>query len=151
MGGVEADIGIWMQDYRVWYPPLEDRSQALPAFPSALAAANQNASPQTVHAPAEGAQLINISGQCVVLVIAVDDLPKPCTDLAGASMHPAAKLDLDGLQLRNHPLLRRNASDGEGVGLVASPTVVSEAQEVERLRFSCTTLLPVSGSIASEL
>jgi len=66
-------------------------------------------------------------------------------------MHPAAKLDLDGLQLRNHPPLRRDAPDGEGIGLVASPTVVSEAQEVERLGFSRATLLPVSGSIAPEL
>jgi hypothetical protein len=28
-------------------------------------------------------------------------------------MHPAAKLSLDSLELRNHPLLRRNAPDGE--------------------------------------
>jgi hypothetical protein len=36
-------------------------------------------------------------------------------------MHPAAKLYLDSLELRNHPLLRRNAPDGERIGLVASP------------------------------
>jgi hypothetical protein len=116
-----------------------------------LTAAGENLIPQPVDTLPEGAQLSQISGDCVVLVIADDHLPKPCTDVAGASVHPAAKLDLDGLQLRNHPLLRRNAPDGEGIGLVAPPTVVSEAQEVERLRFSRATLLPVFGSIAPEL
>jgi hypothetical protein len=80
-----------------------------------LTAACENLIPQPINALPEGAQLTEISGHCVVLVIAVDHLPKPCTDLGGASVHPAAKLNLDGLQLRNHPLVRRNAADGEGI------------------------------------
>jgi hypothetical protein len=34
-------------------------------------------------------------------------------------MLPALKLGLDGFQLRNHPLLRSDPPDGEGLGLVA--------------------------------
>jgi hypothetical protein len=49
------------------------------------------------------------------------------TDLARTSMHPAAKPDLHSLELRNHPLLRHDMPDGESIGLVAPPTVVSEA------------------------
>lgn len=65
-------------------------------------------------------------------------------------MHPAAKLSLDGFQLRDHPLLRRDAPDDEGSGLVTLPAVVGKAQEVERLRFTSATLLPITDRIASE-
>src|SRR6516162_11151531 len=151
MSGVEASLRIRVQDFRTRYPPFEQRSESLPPFVGTLTAACEYLIPQPVDALPEGAQLPNISGHRVVLVVAVDDLPKPCTDLARASMHPAAKLDLDGLELRNHPLLRRNTPDGEGIGLVAPPTVVGEAQEGERLWFSRATPLPISGSIAPEL
>ena len=140
-----------MQDFRARYPPVEQRSESLPPVVCTLTAAYECLIPQPVDALPEGAQLPGISGHRVVLVVAVDDLPKPCTDLARASMHPAAKLDLNGLELRNHPLLRRNTPDGEAIGLVAPPTVVSEAQEGERLWFSRATPLPISGSIAPEL
>src|ERR1039458_8213566 len=63
----------------------------------------------------------------------------------------ALKLSLDGFKLRNHTLLRSNPPDGEGLGLVALPTVVGEPQEGEGLRFPFSTLLPVTGRIAPEL
>jgi hypothetical protein len=151
MSGVEANLRIWVQDFRARYPSFEEGMKSLPPFASPLSPACEDLIPQPVNALPEGAQLSKVSGHCVVLVVAVNDLPKPCTDLAGAIMHPAAKLDLDGLQLRNHPLFRRDAPDGEGIGLVAPPTVVSEAQEGERLRFSRATPLPITGSIAPEL
>jgi hypothetical protein len=103
-----------------------------------LAATNQNVSPEPVDALPEGAQLIDIPGNSMVLVVAVDDLPKPYTNLTDAIMLPAEKLNLDGLQLRNHSLFRRNPPDGEGVGLVTSPAVVGEAQERKGLRFPFT-------------
>ena len=45
----------------------------------------------------------------------------------------------------------RDPPDGEGIGLVASPTEVGKAQEGESLRFPFPTLLPLSGRIAPEL
>jgi hypothetical protein len=93
-----------------------------------LTATNQNVPPQPIHALSEGAQLIDVAGNGVVLVIAVHDLPKPCTNLTDTIMLPAEKLCLDGFQLRNHSLFRRNPPDGEGVGLVTSPAVVGEAR-----------------------
>ena len=86
-----------MQDFRARYPSFEQRSESLPPFASPLTPACEDVIPQPVDALPEGAQLSKVSGHCVVLVITVDDLPKPCTDLARASMHPAVKLDLDGL------------------------------------------------------
>jgi hypothetical protein len=115
-----------------------------------LTATNQNVPPQPIHALSEGAQLIDISRNSVVLVVAVNDLPKPCTNLTDTIMLPAEKLCLDGFQLRNHSLFRRNPPDGEGVGLVTSPAVVGEAQEREGLRFPFAPLFPFVGRIAAD-
>ena len=87
----------------------------------------------------------------MVLVVAVHDLPKPCTNLTNTIMLPAEKLCLDGFQLRNHSLFRRNPPDCEGLGLVASPAVVGEAQEREGLRFPFAPLFAFVGRIATEL
>jgi len=87
----------------------------------------------------------------MVLVVAIDHLPKPCTNLTDTIMLPAEKLDLDGLQLRDHSLFRRDPPDGEGIGLVASPAVVSEAQEREGLRFPFAPLFPFVGCKTPEL
>ena len=59
--------------------------------------------------------------------------------------------NLDGFQLRGHARFRRNTPDGEGSGLVATPTVVGEAQEVERLRFPLSPQLSIARRIAAEL
>ena len=140
-----------MQDSGCWYPPVEDRSELLPLLPPALTATNHYIAPQSIDASSEEAQLIDVAGDSMVLVVAGDHTPKPCTDLAGAIMLTALKLDLDGFELRNHALLRSDPPDGEGLGLVALPTEMGEAQEVEGLRFSFSTLLPVTGRIAPEL
>ena len=140
-----------MQDSGYGYPPVEDRSQGLPPPLCALAATNQDVPPEPIDALSEGAQLIDIPGNSMVLVVASDHLLKPCTNLTDTIMLPAEKLSLDSLELRNHSLFRRDPPDGEGIGLVASPAVVGEAQEREGLRFSLAPLFPFAGRIAPEL
>jgi len=78
-----------MQDSGYGYPPVEDRSQGLPPSLCALAATNQDVPPEPIDALPEGAQLIDIPGNSMVLVITGDDLPKPCTNLTDAIMLPA--------------------------------------------------------------
>jgi hypothetical protein len=124
-----------MQDSGYGYPPVENRSQGFPPLLGTLAAADEDIPPESIDALSEGAQLTDIPGNSMVFVLAIDQLPKPCTNLTDAIMLPAEKLNLDGLQLRNHSLFRCNPPDGEGIGLVASPAVVGEAQEREGLRF----------------
>ena len=104
MGGVKAGVGVRVQNAGCWYPPFEDRSELLPLLPRALAATNQYVSPQSVHASLEEAQLIDVAGDSMVLVVTGDNTPKPYTDLTGAIMLTALKLDLDGFELRNHAL-----------------------------------------------
>jgi hypothetical protein len=94
MSGVEAGMRVGMQDSGYGYPPVEDRSQGLPPPLCALAATNQDVPPEPIDALSEGAQLIDIPGNSMVLVVASDHLPKPCTNLPDTIMLPAEKLDL---------------------------------------------------------
>ncbi len=87
----------------------------------------------------------------MVLVITQHDLPEPCTDFGHAIMRPALKLSLDGFELRDHPLLRRDPPDDEYSITDALPTEVSKTQEREGLWFSLSPLLPVSGGEPPEL
>ncbi len=48
---------------------------------------------------------------------------------------PALKLSLNGFQLRDHSLLRRNPPDDESFVAVALPTEVGETQERESIWF----------------
>src|ERR1039458_977878 len=72
MGSVKASIRIWVQDSGWWYPPFEDRSKLLPLLPRALTAANQYVTPQSIDAISEDAQLIDVAGDGMVLVVAGD-------------------------------------------------------------------------------
>ena len=69
MGGVEASIGVGMQDAGWWYPPSQEWSNALPSHLCALAAADQNIPPQSVDTTFEDAQLINVARHSMVLVV----------------------------------------------------------------------------------
>src|ERR1700677_3585780 len=112
MRGVKACFRIRVQDAGRWYPPFQDPRKFLPLLPRGLTAANQNAMPQSIDASSEDAQLIDVTGHIMVLVIADDHLPKPYTNLTSAIMLPALKLSLDGFQLRNHALFRSDSPDG---------------------------------------
>jgi hypothetical protein len=80
----------------------------------------------------------------MVLVVAQHNLAKPYTDRGRTMMLSALKLGLDGFELRDHSLLRRNPPDDESFVADALPTEVSETQKCKGLRFSLATLLPVS-------
>ena len=66
-------------------------------------------------------------------------------------MLPALKFNLEGFQLRNHPLLGRNPPDGESSGVSGPPTEVGETQKRKGLRFSRTSLLSVLSGEPPEL
>src|SRR4029453_11049443 len=86
----------------------------------------------------------------MVLVVTEHNLPKPDTDLSCTMMLPALKLGLDGFELRNHPLLRRNSPDDEWSRRELS-TEMRKAQKREGLWFPLATPLPSSHSKPPEL
>jgi hypothetical protein len=87
----------------------------------------------------------------MVLVIALHNLPKPYADLTRTMVLPVLKLCLDDIELRNHPLLRRNAPDVKSSAARKVPTEMSEPQEREGLGFSLATPLSVSDGEPPEL
>jgi hypothetical protein len=64
---------------------------------------------------------------------------------------PVLKLSLDNADLRNHPLLRRNAPDIKSSAARKVPTEMSEPQEREGLGFSLATPFSVTDSEPPEL
>jgi hypothetical protein len=87
----------------------------------------------------------------MVLVIAQHNFPEPSTNLGRAIVPPALKLRLNGFQLRDHPLLRRDPPDDEGSILDALPTEVSETEKCKGFGLSLSALPPVSSGEPPEL
>jgi len=87
----------------------------------------------------------------MVLVIALHNLSEPSADLTRAMVLPALKLCLDDIELRNHPLLRRNAPDVKGSAAREVPTEMREPQKHKGLRFSLAPPLSLSDGEPPEL
>ena len=100
-----------MQNAWVRNPPVEQWVETVPAHLRALTASDENAPPQSAYATPKDAQLTGVAGHSMVLVVALHDLPKPCTDLTRTMMFPVLKLCLYDVELRDHPLLRGDAPD----------------------------------------
>jgi hypothetical protein len=140
-----------MQNTWVRNPPVEEWVETVPAHLRALTATDENAPPQSAYATPEDAQLTGVAGHSMVLVVALHNLPKPCADLTRTMMLPGLKLWLDDLELRHHPLLRRDAPDVKGSAAREIPTEMRESQKREGLGFSHAMLLAVSDSEPPEL
>src|SRR5215470_15709325 len=107
MGSREAGIGIGMQNAGLRNPPGQDWGETTPSHLGALTATNENAPPQPADATTEDAQLRRVARNRMILVEAQHNLSKPVADLGRTMMLPALKLNLNGFELRDHPLLRR--------------------------------------------
>jgi hypothetical protein len=116
-----------------------------------LTATDENAPPQSAYATPEDAQLTGVTGHSMVLVVTLHDLPKPCADFTRTMMLPVLKLCLDKVELRNHPLLRRNAPDVKGSAAYEMSTKMREPQKREGLGFSLATPFSVANGEPSEL
>ena len=80
----------------------------------------------------------------MVLVIALHNLSDPFADLTRAMVLPMLKLCLDDFELRDHPLLRRNAPDVKGSAAREVSTEMREPQKRKGLRFFLATPLSLS-------
>ena len=140
-----------MQDARLGNPSVQQWSKSLPPHLCSLTAPDENTPPQPVNTSLKDAQLSRVAGHSMVLVIAQHNSPKPWTDRGRPIMLAALKLSLDGFQLRDHPLLRRDPPDDEGSITDALPTEVSKTQEREGLWLPLSALFPVASGEPPEL
>jgi hypothetical protein len=133
-----------MQNAGLGNPSIQEWGKSLPSHLCSLAAPDEHTPPQPVNTTLKDTQLSRVTRDSMVLVITQHNFAKPCSDLGRAMMLPASKFSHDGFQLRDHPPLRRDPPDDEGLVANALPTEVSETQECEGLRFSLSALLPIS-------
>ena len=98
-----------MQNSRERNPALQQRGEPLPGPFAALTATIENSSPQPAQTMPEGTELIQIARDSMVLVVALNDLREPFTDLRCRLMLPAGQFCFYGTQLRHHPLAARSA------------------------------------------
>jgi len=154
VASVEAFVGIRMQNSGLGNPPVLQWGETIPSHLRALTTTDQNAPPQSAYATPENAQLTRVAGHRVVLVVTLQDLPKPLADLTRTMMPPMLKLSLNRLKLRHHyglcgpVLLQRARRTGDLPVLVH---VVSQRARVLRLRrtqqplaFDAAAVLPSS-------
>ena len=68
MNGVETLVGIWMQNTRLWNPPVQQWVETVPSHLCALTATDQNGSPQSAYATPEDAQLTRVADKPLAIV-----------------------------------------------------------------------------------
>ena len=78
-----------MQNSRERNPALQQRGEPLPGPFAALTATIENSSPQSAQTMPEGTELIQIARDSMVLVVALNDLGQPFTDLRCRIVPPA--------------------------------------------------------------
>ena len=81
MRGGETNVRIRVQNSWERNPAFQQRRQPLPWLLTALAAPTQNGSLQPAQSMPEGAKLTQISGNSMVLVVTLNNLPEPFTHL----------------------------------------------------------------------
>ena len=81
MRGGEANLRIRVQNSWERNPAFQQRKQPLPGLLTALATPTQNGSPQPAQSMPKNAKLTQVSGDSMVLVVALNNLLEPFTHL----------------------------------------------------------------------
>src|SRR6266542_1188348 len=149
-GGVEAHLGVGVQDAGRWEPSLSEAVRALPGQVVALAATPKRLAPVPGHLVPEGLDRPGVARHGVVGEVSSHHTGQPGALLRDGPMPACLELVFDLLELGPHPLGDRDAPEPEppAPGL---PADVREAQEVERLRLSEPVRLAVRGGEPPEL
>ena len=83
-----------------------------------------------------------VSRDSIILEVSSQHAAQPLAHLTDGLMHPAVQFRLDALQFRGHPFPDGFAQHTESF-LASLAADVGESQEIKRLRFSESALLPV--------
>src|ERR1019366_7834070 len=105
--GVEAIMAIGMENVWLRQPPGKQPAQTLPTRRTVLATTADYMPPQPRDPLAEGAQSLNITRHCLVLIVASDDRLEPLPRGSQRLVHALPQLLLEGLELGPQRLGRR--------------------------------------------
>src|SRR5262249_41652807 len=81
MNGVEALVGIWMQNTGLRNPPIQQWVETVPPHPRTLTATDQSAPPQSAYATPEDTQLTRVAGYRRCLSHTIQPLGHACSAL----------------------------------------------------------------------
>src|SRR5262252_11074492 len=127
--GVEAHVGIWMKDFRPWKPFFSETSHVLPRNPAFLATPLEYSQPAFADFTSKALKTIGVSGNCVIVEVALYHTPQPSPDVRQRLMHASPKFILYLFQFGQESLSDTLAQHKELAVLPGLSTDVGEAQK----------------------
>src|SRR5437899_4093406 len=146
-----ATQGIRMTSASGRQPAIDQAPHSIPKHAGVLAAPRKGAMPEPADLVPKRRQRRAVHRHPVVTDVPTHDRAQPPADFRDGVMHAPLELDLDLAQLRLQPFANRLSQHREPSIAPLLPADVRKAEEVERLRFPVSALLPVSGRVRSEL
>src|ERR1700687_5912831 len=147
----QAAQGIRMIDTGRRQPAGDQAPHPGPKNAAVLAAPRQRAIPEPADLEPKGGQRWAVHRHALVADVPTHDRSEPFAHFQDGIMHTPFELDLDLAQLRWQPFADRLSQQREPSIAPLLPGDVRKADQVERLRFPVSALLPVSGRERSEL
>src|SRR6266478_2974308 len=146
-----APQGIRMTSTGGRQPAVDQAPHPVPKHAGFLAAPQERAMPEPTYLEPKRVQRRTVGRHSVITNVSTYDRPQPLTHFRDGVMHAAFEFGLHLAQFRLQPFANRLPQDRKASVPPLLPTDVGEAEEVERLRFPFSALLPVFGCERSEL
>src|SRR5438445_2335176 len=146
-----AAQGIRMTSAGGRQPAVDQAPHPVPKHAGVLTAPQEPAMPEPTDLEPKRAQRRAVGRHSVITNVSTHDRPQPLAHFRDGIMHAAFEFGLHLAQLRLQPFANRLPQDREASVPPLLPTDVGKAEEVERLRFPFSALLPVFGRVRSEL
>src|SRR5579864_2254259 len=147
----QAAQGIRMTSAGGRQPAVDQAPHPVPKHSGFLAAPQERAMPEPTYWEPKPIQRRTVGRHSVITNVSTHDRPQPLAHFGDGVMHASFEFGLHLAQLRLQPFANRLPQDREASVAPLLPTDVGEAEEVERLRFPFSALLPVFGRERAEL
>src|SRR5258707_849943 len=147
----QAAQGIRMTSAGGRQPAVDQAPHPVPEHSGFLTAAQERAMPEPTYLEPKRVQRRAVGRHSVITNVSTHDRPQPLAHFRDGVMHASFEFGLHLAQLGLQPFANRLPQDREASVAPLLPTDVGEAEEVERLRFPFSALLPVFGCERSEL
>jgi hypothetical protein len=140
-----AAQGIRMTSTGGRQPAVDQAPHPGPEHVGVLAAPRKGAMPEPADLEPKRMQRHAVGRHAVIADVSTYDRAQPPADFRNGVMHAPFELDLDLAQLRLQPFANRLSQHREPSIAPLLPADMRKAEEIERLRFPVSALLPVSG------
>lgn len=126
MDGVETQTRVEMQDAGRGQPAMRKRTKARPGVARAVAPATQGAIPVPEDMRPEGEHAVDITGNSMMVHVALHHTAEPPGPVHDAGMHLTAQKFFDRLELASKAFSNGLALDGEAFSITGSTADVSK-------------------------